>query len=207
MQVEGVGTGAVAAAALHADFDLAALATWAPGARVPFAFLAATFESISAESKRHAITRMLINAFRAVLATTPDDLLPAVYLCVNQARGALLAPSPRVCPHVPRVVRLCSVRLMLARAPPGASLHVDRAPGAPSAAVKLLAQEGALCKGMQRPRACCAKRAGGRCARRHRAWHRRRHPDERAGHGHGALARQGAAGRGRARRERRPRTD
>ncbi len=92
-----MGTGAVAAAALHADFDLAALATWAPGARVPFAFLAATFESISAESKRHAITRMLINAFRAVLATTPDDLLPAVYLCVNQARGALLAQNPRVC--------------------------------------------------------------------------------------------------------------
>ncbi len=52
MQVEGVGTGALAAAALHADFDLDALATWAPGKPVPFAFLAATFEEISEESKR-----------------------------------------------------------------------------------------------------------------------------------------------------------
>lgn len=95
-----MGTGALAAAALHLDFDLAKLATWQPGTAVPFAFLAATFEEVSSESKRLAITRMLTNAFRAILATMPADLLPTVYLCVNRARGLaflqnlLLRPSP-----------------------------------------------------------------------------------------------------------------
>ena len=81
-----MGAGAVAAAALHADFDVSKLATWAPGKPVPFAFLATMFEEISGESSRHAKQRLIINAFRAILATTPGDLLPAVYLCVNQAR-------------------------------------------------------------------------------------------------------------------------
>lgn len=85
-QVEGVGASAVAAAALHKDFNVSDLATWAPGKPVPFAFLATMFEEISGESSRHAKQRLIINAFRAILATTPGDLLPAVYLCVNQAR-------------------------------------------------------------------------------------------------------------------------
>ena len=77
----------MAAAALHKDFDVGKLATWAPGKPVPFAFLATMFEEISGESSRHAKQRLIINAFRAILATTPGDLLPAVYLCVNQARA------------------------------------------------------------------------------------------------------------------------
>lgn len=140
VQVEGVGTGALAAAALHADFDLDALATWAPGKPVPFEFLAATFEEISEESKRHAVTRLLINAFRAILATTPADLLPAVYLCVNQARprgpilseqacgesAALLSYTLQVCamacaPPWPPRRSTC--------APPSTSVSIRRAPG------------------------------------------------------------------------------
>ncbi|KAK9814328.1 hypothetical protein WJX72_004071 [[Myrmecia] bisecta] len=83
-KVEGVGLGALAAAAQHGTFDLPALATWKPSDPVPFAFLATTFEAIAEESKRLVITNLLINAFRAIIATTPADLLPVVYLCTNQ---------------------------------------------------------------------------------------------------------------------------
>ncbi len=39
-------------------------------------------------TKRHAIQSLLINTFRAIMATTPSDLLPAVYLCVNRVAPA-----------------------------------------------------------------------------------------------------------------------
>eukprot|EP00891_Asterochloris_glomerata_P009808 jgi/Astpho2/9808/Aster-03779 len=83
-KVEGVGLGAQAAAAQHNDFDVAKLATWQAGTPVPFGFLANTYEAIAEESKRLVITRLLVNAFRAIIATTPEDLLPAVYLCTNR---------------------------------------------------------------------------------------------------------------------------
>ena len=40
------------------------------------------------ESGRLIITRLLVNAFRTVIALTPQDLLPVVYLCTGQ-----IAPS------------------------------------------------------------------------------------------------------------------
>ena len=140
-----MGTGAVAAAAAHAEFDLAKLSTWEAGKPVPFSFLVATFEGIADESKaswqparpckggrwlplplstsrartrpraparslpprpppppppphspppparpaqRLAITTLLTNAFRAVIATTPADLLPTLYLCTNRVAPA-----------------------------------------------------------------------------------------------------------------------
>ncbi len=79
----GVGALAVKAAELYAACDVGAAASWPPGAPVPFAFLAATFEAIGDEPKRLAITALLVRAFRAALATTPEDLLPMVYLCSN----------------------------------------------------------------------------------------------------------------------------
>ncbi|DBB17196.1 hypothetical protein WJX82_005523 [Trebouxia sp. C0006] len=87
-KVEGVGLGAVAAASKHGKFDLDKLATWKAGQPVPFAFLADTFEAIAEESKRLVITSLLVNCFRTIIATTPEDLLPTVYLCTNQ-----VAPS------------------------------------------------------------------------------------------------------------------
>ncbi|DBA87111.1 TPA: hypothetical protein ACH3X2_005217 [Trebouxia sp. C0005] len=87
-KVEGVGLGAVAAASKHGKFDLDKLATWKAGQPVPFAFLADTFEAIAEESKRLVITSLLVNCFRTIIATTPADLLPTVYLCTNQ-----VAPS------------------------------------------------------------------------------------------------------------------
>ena len=85
-KVEGVGLGAEAAALAYADFDATTLATWAPGEPVPFALLAGTLEQMAGTTKRLAKTHILVSAFRTVLATTPEDLLPFVYLCSNQAR-------------------------------------------------------------------------------------------------------------------------
>lgn len=39
-------------------------------------------------SQRLAITHLLVNAFRAIIATSPGDLLPAVYLCTNRVAPA-----------------------------------------------------------------------------------------------------------------------
>ncbi|KAI3430447.1 hypothetical protein D9Q98_005042 [Chlorella vulgaris] len=87
-KVEGVGAGAVSAAAEHANFDVSKLVSWKEGEPVPFAFLTAAFELIGEEPKRLIMTRHLINTFRAVIATTPADLLPMVYLCTNRVAPA-----------------------------------------------------------------------------------------------------------------------
>ena len=86
-KLDGVGAGAVAAAAQHASFDMAALvsvAKWDAGTAVPYAFLAATFNEIAPQSKRLAIIATLTNAIRCVIALTPSDLLPMVYLCTSK---------------------------------------------------------------------------------------------------------------------------
>ena len=83
-KVEGVGTGALAAALAYSDFDVSQLATWQAGDPVPFSFLAKTFDAIATTTKRLEIIKTLVGAFRAILATTPEDLLPIVYLCTNQ---------------------------------------------------------------------------------------------------------------------------
>ncbi|CAL8463942.1 g3477 [Coccomyxa elongata] len=87
-KMEGVGLGAVAAAKAYANYDSVELATWKAGEPVPFLFLAHAFEAIANEPKRLQITQLLVTTFRTILATTPEDLLPAVYLCSNQ-----VAPS------------------------------------------------------------------------------------------------------------------
>ncbi len=87
-KVDGVGTLAIKAAGEHGSFDLSKIVTWKEGERVPFSFLADTFNAIGDESKRLVITSMLANAFRAVIATTPEDLLPMVYLCTNRVGPA-----------------------------------------------------------------------------------------------------------------------
>jgi len=85
-KVEGVGTGALAAAMAYSNFDVSQLATWRAGEPVPFSFLAKTFDAIANTTKRLEIIKTLVGAFRAILATTPEDLLPIVYLCTNQVR-------------------------------------------------------------------------------------------------------------------------
>lgn len=66
------------------NFDLKKAAFWKPGEPVPFRFLAYALDLISNESSRIAITDILSNVFRTVMATTPGDLLATVYLAANR---------------------------------------------------------------------------------------------------------------------------
>ena len=112
-QVEGVGQGALAAAALHTDFDLDKVAPWPGGAEVPFSYLAAAFEAIGKDSRRLAKTQQLVALFRGIIARTPEDLLPAVCLLSEHLAGTVsedIAPqlSPGMAGRVNGVVRCCA---------------------------------------------------------------------------------------------------
>lgn len=63
-------------------------ACWKHKERVPYLAIARTFQSIEDTSARLKITSILCNLFRSVIALTPDDLLPCLYLCLNK-----LAPA------------------------------------------------------------------------------------------------------------------
>lgn len=65
-------------------YDPPAAATWKPGEPVPYAYVAEVFGQIEAESKRLAITELMANAFRTVIATSPSELLPVVCLATNK---------------------------------------------------------------------------------------------------------------------------
>ena len=49
---------------------------------------AACPQSIAEESKRLAMTNLLASALRTILATTPADMLPVLYLCTNRIAPA-----------------------------------------------------------------------------------------------------------------------
>uniref|UniRef100_A0A8C4QN69 DNA ligase n=1 Tax=Eptatretus burgeri TaxID=7764 RepID=A0A8C4QN69_EPTBU len=65
-------------------YDPISHACWARGERVPYMAVARTFEKIENESARLRIVEMLSNLFRSVVALTPHDLLPCIYLCLNR---------------------------------------------------------------------------------------------------------------------------
>lgn len=68
--------------------DIGSLISWKEGDSVPFSFLTSTFEKIADTTKRLEITSILTSAFRAIMRTTPADLLPTVYLCTNRVSPA-----------------------------------------------------------------------------------------------------------------------
>ena len=70
------------------DFDVRKDSGWKPGEAVPYSHLATAYEKIEATSKRLEIAAILTKALRCIIELTPDDLLPAIYLCVNK-----LAPA------------------------------------------------------------------------------------------------------------------
>lgn len=70
------------------EFEPKAAAFWKDGEHVPFLFLARALDLISNESGRIAITEILSNVFRTVIATTPGDLLSVVYLSANKVAPA-----------------------------------------------------------------------------------------------------------------------
>lgn len=57
--------------------------TWKPPARTPFRFLADAFEVMEATTSRLSLIKILTQVFHKIVNTTPDDLLPCVYLCTN----------------------------------------------------------------------------------------------------------------------------
>lgn len=70
------------------DFDPEKVSCWEKGERVPFMFLSLAFDLISVETGRIVITDILCNMLRTVIATTPEDLLPTVYLAANEIAPA-----------------------------------------------------------------------------------------------------------------------
>ncbi|XP_020859767.1 DNA ligase 1 isoform X1 [Phascolarctos cinereus] len=59
-------------------------ACWKPGQRVPYLIVARTFEKIEEVSARLRMVETLSNLLRSVTALSPTDLLPILYLSLNQ---------------------------------------------------------------------------------------------------------------------------
>ncbi|KAK9700226.1 hypothetical protein RND81_08G224900 [Saponaria officinalis] len=59
-------------------------ACWKQGQPAPYIHLSRTFDLVEAEKGKIKATSMLCNMFRSLLALSPDDVLPAVYLCTNK---------------------------------------------------------------------------------------------------------------------------
>ncbi|KAK8765182.1 hypothetical protein V5799_032210 [Amblyomma americanum] len=67
-----------------ASYDPVEDACWKKGAKVPYLALAITLDKIDGISGRLRIIEVLSNFLRSVLILSPDDLLYAVYLCLNK---------------------------------------------------------------------------------------------------------------------------
>lgn len=62
--------------------------TWKDGEPVPYKFLADAFIKVEEISGRLEIQAILSELFRNIIAATPEDLVPAIYICINK-----LAPA------------------------------------------------------------------------------------------------------------------
>eukprot|EP00210_Caulerpa_lentillifera_P002984 g2849.t1 len=54
------------------------------GESIPYHLLSSTFQSIEGTTKRHGIIRLLTESFRIILEFNVGEILPAVYLCINE---------------------------------------------------------------------------------------------------------------------------
>uniref|UniRef100_A0A5B7BRY2 DNA ligase 6 n=1 Tax=Davidia involucrata TaxID=16924 RepID=A0A5B7BRY2_DAVIN len=59
-------------------------ACWRDGQPAPYIHLARTFDLVEDEKGKIKATSMLCNMLRSLLALSPEDVLPAVYLCTNK---------------------------------------------------------------------------------------------------------------------------
>ncbi|CAL9159626.1 unnamed protein product [Musa hybrid cultivar] len=59
-------------------------ACWKAGEPAPYLHLALTFDLVEQVRGKIKTTSMLSNMFRSLLALSPDDVLPALYLCTNK---------------------------------------------------------------------------------------------------------------------------
>ncbi|XP_047954585.1 DNA ligase 6 [Salvia hispanica] len=59
-------------------------ACWRKGQPAPYIHIARTFDLVKEEKGRNKAISMMCNMFRSLLALSPEDVLPAVYLCTNR---------------------------------------------------------------------------------------------------------------------------
>ncbi|KAL1536962.1 DNA ligase 6 [Salvia divinorum] len=59
-------------------------ACWRKGQPAPYIHIARTFDLVKEEKGRIKAISMLCNMFRSLLVLSPEDVLPAVYLCTNR---------------------------------------------------------------------------------------------------------------------------
>ncbi|KAK9865080.1 hypothetical protein WJX84_011403 [Apatococcus fuscideae] len=62
------------------EYDAVTMAPWKLGEKVPYLHIARAFQAIDGTTKRLRIGDTLANMFRSILALSPEDMLPAVYL-------------------------------------------------------------------------------------------------------------------------------
>ena len=67
-----------------AEYDPAACACWAAGEPAPYLHVAATCEAVVGTRSRLLIGVALTNCFRSLIALSPDDVLPALYLITGR---------------------------------------------------------------------------------------------------------------------------
>lgn len=70
------------------EFDPKLVANWGQGERVPFVFVCLVFDLIDKETGRIVITDIVCNMLRTVMYTTPEDLVPVIYLAANRIAPA-----------------------------------------------------------------------------------------------------------------------
>ena len=63
-------------------------AIWKKDAKTPYLAFAKTLQAIEATSGRLKTIEILSNYFKSVMALSPDDLLPSVYMCLNRIAPA-----------------------------------------------------------------------------------------------------------------------
>lgn len=68
--------------------------------RVPYIALTRTLELIEDTSARLKIVEILSNYFRSVIVLSPDDLLPSIYLCLNQLAPAYEGKHCQICTYI-----------------------------------------------------------------------------------------------------------
>lgn len=64
--------------------------TWKNGAPVPYKFVADAFAKVEEISGRLEIQAILTQLFRDIISSTPEDLVPTIYLCINKLAPAHL---------------------------------------------------------------------------------------------------------------------
>ncbi|XP_027191804.1 DNA ligase 1 isoform X2 [Cicer arietinum] len=70
------------------DFNPSSVACWGKDKPVPFLFLCLAFDLISEETGRIVMTDIVCNLLRTVIQSTPEDLVPVVYLSANRIAPA-----------------------------------------------------------------------------------------------------------------------